>query len=581
MSPAVDITRLVEAVSAVARAPPLIPEDDKTRNIFYTKVGWFTKPDEFEELLDMEIHGFFDCPTILLDYKDSIDDYFFDILRSVGGWDISHRMDIGNLEKKKPLMPLQTMDARKRYASYWSSLVFFAVNVCSTGLGEYLVPSDEVRLLCSSLLLDFSLDTLLELLRLLTQEKIDGIRQSENIVPVFLRLTCLRKDFSLESPETVSQNGAKLIYLVQAVLYKCAEKSGNKSRYLEEHKYLLDPYKHFVFSFLAITTGLAQNVNMNAKALPSLVVVEPGVSVQVRGTKVEVNKLIHCYAQCLREVKRLIGILKLGVPFSVKLKDLVDNLSDQTENYCFHFGDQAMQREYEDAILKLVITDDSLSQRYIAESTATKIVWNHAAAKKYLELYDQLMENMILLVHLGSGMPARGTELSSYRVLNGKSSPRTVYILDDQVFFYCTYSKSNAMTGNVKAIVRFLDPEASQLVVDELVMIRPFAIVLASQLGLNEGNVCRSHYFVRNGGAVNEKSLRIVFAKYFSDYTDVQLTFGKFRHVVKYVTNTLKGKEYEDQDFESSDEETDFDTMQFGHSRRIANSKLRWPHYRA
>ena len=50
-----------------------------------------------------------------------------------------------------------------------------------------------------------------------------------------------------------------------------------------------------------------------------------------------------------------------------------------------------------------------------------------------------------------------------------------------------------------------------------------------------------------------------------------QLTFGKFRHVVKYITNTLKGKEYEDQDYESSEGEEDFDIIQFGHSRRIGN----------
>ena len=61
----------------------------------------------------------------------------------------------------------------------------------------------------------------------------------------------------------------------------------------------LDPYKHYVFSYLTITTGLAHKVNMNAKALPSLVVVEPGVSVQVRGSNVRLEEVVHCYAKCL------------------------------------------------------------------------------------------------------------------------------------------------------------------------------------------------------------------------------------------------------------------------------------------
>ena len=119
---------------------------------------------------------------------------------------------------------------------------------------------------------------------------------------MFLRLTCLRKDFSLEAPEIVSQNGAKLQYLCRVVLYLCALESGNKSEYLETHLDYLDPFKHYVFSYLTITTGLAHKVNMSAKALPSLVVVEPGLSVQVRGTNVRLEKVVHCYAKCLREV---------------------------------------------------------------------------------------------------------------------------------------------------------------------------------------------------------------------------------------------------------------------------------------
>ena len=343
------------------------------------------------------------------------------------------------------------------------------------------------------------------------------------------------------------------------------------SEYLETNLEFLDPYKHYVFSYLTITTGLAHNVNMNSKALPSLVVVEPGVSVQVRGTNVRLDKVIHCFARCLRLVKRLISLLKLGSNATVKIGELIDNLSDQTENYSFHHSNSKIQRDLEEAILHRVLTDNSLSNQYISEKSAENIVWDQRVARKYLETYDQLMENLVLLVHLGSGMPARGTELSTYRTVNGKSSPRTIYILGNRVFFYCTYSKTNSMTGNIKAIVRFLDSEASQLVVDELMIIRPFAIVLASQLGLNFGNVCRSQYFVRNGAALNEKSIRIIFSKYFSDYSEIQLTFGKFRHVVKYITNTLKGKEYEDQDYESSAGEEDFDIVQFGHSRRIGN----------
>ena len=112
---------------------------------------------------------------------------------------------------------------------------------------SYLTPSDSIRTVCGRLLLDFSESSLLELLRLLTHEKITGVQQTENLLPLYLRLTSLRKDFSLEAPEIVSQNGAKLQYLCRVVLYKCAEQSGSKSEYLEAYKEVLDPSEALCF----------------------------------------------------------------------------------------------------------------------------------------------------------------------------------------------------------------------------------------------------------------------------------------------------------------------------------------------
>ena len=424
----VEVSRIVETVSSIVRAPALVPENDRTRNILYTMAGWFTDETEFEDLKELDIHTYFDCPAVFTESSTKLEEYFDNSLKSVGSWDVTHRMDLGRLDKNKPLLPLKTVDSRKRYVTYWSGLVFFALNICSQGLQRYLTPNEAIRTVCGRLLLNFSESSLLELLRLLTQEKITGVQQTENIIPVYLKLTSLRKDFSLQTPEIVSQNGAKLQYLCRVVLYKCAEQSESKSEYLEANKEVLDPSKHYVFSFLTISTGLAQKVNMNAKALPSLVVLERGVSVQVRGSCVQLSKLVQCYAKCLREVHRLVSLLKLGVQTAVILNDLVDNLSDQTENYCFHHRNSKMQRDLEEAILHRVLTEESLGEQYVRERGTASIVLDLGAARQYLEPYDKLMENLILLVHLGSGMPARGTELSTYRILNGKSSPRSVYV---------------------------------------------------------------------------------------------------------------------------------------------------------
>ena len=87
--------------------------------------------------------------------------------------------------------------------------------------------------------------------------------------------------------------------------------------------------------------------------------------------------------------KRLVGILKLGVPSSFKLEDFVDNLNDQTENYCFHHRNSKYHKDLEEAILHRVLTEESLSAQYIAEKETESIVWNQVLLRKYLESVRQ------------------------------------------------------------------------------------------------------------------------------------------------------------------------------------------------
>ena len=126
-----EVARIVESVSSLARAPSLLPENDKTRNILFTKTGWFTDEQEFEDLRQLDIHSYFECPGIFDQWKINVERYFEEALQSVGSWDVIHRMDLGRIDKGKPLLSLKTIEARKKYASYWCSLVYFALNVCS------------------------------------------------------------------------------------------------------------------------------------------------------------------------------------------------------------------------------------------------------------------------------------------------------------------------------------------------------------------------------------------------------------------------------------------------------------------
>ena len=63
------------------------------------------------------------------------------------------------------------------------------------------------------------------------------------------------------------------------------------------------------------------------------------------------------------------------------------------------------------------------------------VIFRNAEAYSYLSKYDDYVKNLILVIHLGSVMPARGTELSTYKILHGRSSKRNIFLLGKNVFF--------------------------------------------------------------------------------------------------------------------------------------------------
>ena len=69
------------------------------------------------------------------------------------------------------------------------------------------------------------------------------------------------------------------------------------------------------------------------------------------------------------------------------------------------------------------------------------VVYRNAEASSYLAMYNEYVKNLILVIHLGSGMPARGTELSTLKIQHGRSSRRNLFLLEKNLFFQAEYCK--------------------------------------------------------------------------------------------------------------------------------------------
>lgn len=74
----------------------------------------------------------------------------------------------------------------------------------------------------------------------------------------------------------------------------------------------------------------------------------------------------------------------------------------------------------------------------------------------YLRRVDKFRELFLFCVHVMSGQPARGTEITSLRFRNGVANHRNVFVLDGRVMTVTSYHKSQAMLDMPRMVPRFL-----------------------------------------------------------------------------------------------------------------------------
>ena len=108
------------------------------------------------------------------------------------------------------------------------------------------------------------------------------------------------------------------------------------------------------------------------------------------------------------------------------------------------------------------------------------------AAKQYEDAVQRFLEHMMILLHVGSGQPARKPELLGLRWCNKQADQRNIFIHDGYVMFILTYHKLINVTNASRFPVRVLLPEVGVLLVQYLVIVQPFRVLMAHDTGIPE-----------------------------------------------------------------------------------------------
>lgn len=298
----------------------------------------------------------------------------------------------------------------------------------------------------------------------------------------------------------------------------------------------------------------------------------------IDGSRVTATDVRNVYAKVKQRCKVLLKGLLLGM--AIPRMDPIDNMSDERSGAGMRASrDAGIDQEVHEALIGHILDTPERYAEFVAGGEGGRIDYHGARAEVYLRQYDEFVQNYLVLVHIGGGMPARATELTTLTRVNGNSALRGLYLSLDSIFTMSCYNKTRAMKGLNTPIARFLDKEASQIALIDNLVVRPFVQSLANHLGLNENGVYRTDIFVIRGEGVTAEQARRIFTRLYSQYSGRHLSFSQYRHVVKYFANQLgiAASLYPDSgDPDDPLDDHDMDRVggemtQFGHTRAVGD----------
>lgn len=159
-------------------------------------------------------------------------------------------------------------------------------------------------------------------------------------------------------------------------------------------------------------------------------------------------------------------------PIAVPL--LQDNMEDETiGTWFYHSNKSAIDRW---ALFKELEKHPAVAARFMRRSEnveGTGTVLDAAAIKVYEGYVQTFLRRLLVLIHLGSGQPARSGEILSAKWKNTANQRRSIIIRHRKVMMHLTYHKGLEKTAQSKDNIRFLPGPIGDLLVKFLVYVQP------------------------------------------------------------------------------------------------------------
>ena len=314
-----------------------------------------------------------------------------------------------------------------------------------------------------------------------------------------------------------------------------------------------------------------------------------GENISFKGAELNITSLRWFLRDQVEAVQALLEKLLLVSPFelredvvpSLDIRQLKDDASIDAPNWSFLDDPRNAQLLGNDAwLLRRMLNTDGLKDQFIRTCHSGSPKWRPKAAAAYLELAISFLGRLLLVIHLTSGQPARGTELLCIQWRNAQAGfRRTINVENGLVSLVNSSIKGYSMEGSTKIIHRYLPFEVSEMLVYYLWLVEPFCRQLRI-LALGSCSKLHPHHLppldsallwgTKEGKPWSTDQLRDVLAREFEIHLNCSVNVATWRHIAIAMSRRhISGKSFK-RDYDNSLQITADE--QAGHTPLIAGN---------
>lgn len=289
------------------------------------------------------------------------------------------------------------------------------------------------------------------------------------------------------------------------------------------------------FESIQSAMHVSSTLAMGRDVLP-VILWEDSETMRYEGMPFTIGDLKNMMEKELAEAERILheDVMK-GLPADVLLPDysrIVDQLRNRNEEYNFLLDPENPFVEARHNFAKAFLEHPEHGPAFADLDEDGDIVYNHKVARDWFGKVNEFLEKLFVILHVGCGLPARGTESAETLICNLEDAERNLYAILDHICIVGRYNKTSVNRGLDKLIPRALHPRLAQLLLEYLALIRPLERSIAVQVVEKEHRgVFDTHLWAGVKGKWTSRQMSDILKDACYQYTHVPMGLAAWRHV--------------------------------------------------